>query len=279
VTPLARAPVGAYMHPRLSPDGRRLVAHLTDSTGNHLVVIDALSGEVRRVPRAGEALVPTWLDARTVLYRHTVGGRTVFARIAPDDSSPPNDLLAGPGLFAPTITPDGRTVLFQRGSNDAWQLWQMRDDGSAVTKLAHAHDESTTMAEVSPDGRWLAYVRSVGAGEDVMVRPVAGPGDPRPVSIGGGTEPRWAPHGRALFYRHGDEFIEATVGRDAPWQVSSRRTLFTGRFDGGMPHRNYDISRDGKSIYAIALEPEAPTAVVAVNWIASLRARLQATRP
>ena len=35
---------------------------------------------------------------------------------------------------------------------------------------------------------------------EIYVRPFPGPGTPQQVSLGGGSQPRWSPNGRELFY-------------------------------------------------------------------------------
>ena len=65
--------------------------------------------------------------------------------------------------------------------------------------------------ELSPDGRWLAYQSDETGEMRVYVRPFPGSGARVPVSLGGGTEPAWAPSGRELFYRSGDSVFVASV--------------------------------------------------------------------
>ena len=56
--------------------------------------------------------------------------------------------------------------------------------------------------DVSPDGRWFAYVSDESGRAELYVRQFADPGAGKwQVSVDGGSEPLWAHSGRELFYR------------------------------------------------------------------------------
>ena len=67
------------------------------------------------------------------------------------------------------------------------------------------------MPAFSPDGAWLAYVSDESGRSEVYVQPFPGPGAKYPVSTDGGTEPVWAPGGRELFLRNGDEMLVVEI--------------------------------------------------------------------
>jgi len=55
-------------------------------------------------------------------------------------------------------------------------------------------------ADLSPDGRWLAYVSNESGPLKMLMKPYPGQERGVPVSQGGGTNPRWSHDGRRLFY-------------------------------------------------------------------------------
>ena len=135
------------------------------------------------------------------------------------------------------------------------------------------------MPAVSPDGRWLAYASNASGRHEVYVRPFERPGAPVLVSEGGGTEPAWSRDGRRVFYRGARHVVAATVAAGARLSVVDRRALFVDGFDGEMPHRNYDVSADGRGLVMVAPQRPAETeTVVVLDWGAELRARLAAAR-
>ena len=55
-------------------------------------------------------------------------------------------------------------------------------------------------ANLSPDGRWLAYSSDESGREEVYVQPYPGPGGREQISVDGGSEPAWSKSGKELFY-------------------------------------------------------------------------------
>jgi len=97
------------------------------------------------------------------------------------------------------------------------------------------------------------------------------------VSQDGGTEPAWSADGQRLFFRGERRMYVATVRDRSELAVTDRRVLFTDAFDGDMPmpHRNYDVSKDGRHFVMIGAAPGvAPETVVVLNWLGELRTRL-----
>ena len=69
--------------------------------------------------------------------------------------------------------------------------------------LASTHNELN--GDLSPDGRWLAYQSDESGRYEIYVSPFPDTSSQRrPVSSGGGREPRWSRDGSELFYRGGE---------------------------------------------------------------------------
>jgi len=107
----------------------------------------------------------------------------------------------------------------------------------------------------------------------VYITPFPGLGSRAQVSENGGVEPMWSSDGRRLFYRRGTEMWEASIAGPEP-VVASRRILFQSRLSGGMPHTDYAVMADGAHFVAQVPRPVPQGAIVVVNWIAEVRARL-----
>jgi Tol biopolymer transport system component len=107
----------------------------------------------------------------------------------------------------PVPTPDGRSVLYASGNPSARGIFRMDLDG---TRAARVLAGNLTLPEVSPDGRFVAFVADLGS-ERATLR-VARLGDgaatafevPLPAWTAGGTvdhgRSRWTPDGRSLAY-------------------------------------------------------------------------------
>jgi Tol biopolymer transport system component len=277
------APGGMAMHPRLSPDGRRLALQVPRAGGQYdLWIYDLASGTPTKLTAGLNADGPEWTpDGRGVVFTAKDGDRAAFWS-QPADGSAPATRLGDLSGFDATLTPDGRTLVFMRQTGGVWGIWAAGLDGAAAARAERAvltGPANFYMPAVSPDGRWLAYVSAESGRDEVYVRPFPGPGAAVRVSDNGGVEPQWAPGGRRLFYRAGGQFVAATLARRGGADglvVTGRAPLFRDVFDGDMPHANYAVATDGQHFVLLGGAGRAPEAVVVANWLPELRAALAA---
>ncbi|GJG89175.1 hypothetical protein tb265_43560 [Gemmatimonadetes bacterium T265] len=278
---------GEPMHPRVSPDGRRLALQVPRPGGQYDIwVYDLASGTPTRLTTTGHVDGPEWTpDGRRVVFTATDGGRAAFWA-QPADGGAPAERLGEASGFDATLTPDGRTLVYMRNLGGHWGIWSARLDGDAPGRaprpvLTGGYD--LYMPAVSPDGRWLAYVSTESGRDEVYVRPFPGPGAAVQVSDAGGVEPLWAPGGGRLFYRTGRQFVAASVatpsvtptpGAAPVFAVTARTPLFHDGFDGNMPHANYAVMPDGQHFVLLGGSGDRRGAVVVVNWLPELRAAL-----
>jgi hypothetical protein len=133
--------------------------------------------------------------------------------------------------------------------------------------------------QFSPDSAWVAFVSSESGKPEVYIAPLSRPGDKRPVSLGGGTTPRWRKDGRELFYASlGNQGIMAVpIALGATVNIGTPQRLFSLAGDRATrPNpRNavFDVTPDGQRflISAPAGEPISSRITVVLNWTAGLR--------
>lgn len=122
-------------------------------------------------------------------------------------------------------------------------------------------------AEVSPDGRWLAYEGELAArpGQmDVFVRPfpdvAAGQWQ---VSSAGGVQPAWARDGSELFYRDPDGalMVARVASKGSSFSTEKPVRLFHGPYmtRSGNLGRSYDVSPDGRRFLMLKEREADPT--------------------
>ena len=126
----------------------------------------------------------------------------------------------------------------ERDSETAWDIWILEVAARKASPLLETRaDEKGGV--FSPDGSSIAYSSSASGTEEVYVRPFPGPGEPRKISEGGGSFPRWRKDGKELFYvGPGDRLMSADLGGGSP-----PRVLFAAK----MAHSQfYDVWPDGQ---------------------------------
>jgi Tol biopolymer transport system component len=154
-------------------------------------------------------------------------------------------------------------------------------------------------AEISPDGRWLAYQASESGRFQVFVRPFPNVNDGRwqiTTDQTGGARPIWNRNGRELVYVTGTDnapipkgaldvdrtIMSVPIQTKTGFEYGKPTRLFTGRYSMTLAMRAYDVSPDGQKFLMIK---EAQTdasavdarAVIVVNWFEELKARLPPT--
>jgi serine/threonine-protein kinase len=267
---------GSFMYPRLSPDGKRFAAQVTSASGEDVWLFDIASRTPTRLTTSGKALHPTWTpDGRRIVYMRSKYRGLVSQ---PVDGSAADTLPGTEGAFGPTVTPNGTAVVYQQRSDSGWTIWSASLTGEGAPRKVVDDPFADYMPAVSPDGHWLAYVSSASGRTEVFARPFPGPGPAVQVSENGGTEPAWSPDGRWIYYREKGSLMAAAVSTPA-LAITSRTRQFRDLFDGTMPHRNYDVARDGKTFLMIAPSTAgSPEAVIVLNWLTQLREQLARVR-
>lgn len=147
---------------------------------------------------------------------------------------------------------DGRLLSYRNANakterQDLWVL-PLTGDKSPFPVVQTNFDE--TEGQFSPDGRWLAYVSNQSRRFEVMVRPFPGAGETVQVSATGGSQVRWRPDGKELYYIAPDaRLIAVSIGAgkaDQGLVVGPPVPLFATRLATGA---NTNTS---KSQYAVA---------------------------
>ena len=264
----------AYVSPRVSPDGKKLLYTLV-SPYYEVWSYDMATGVKTRLTfgsTSGRAsLSAVWHpDGQRIAFTSLGRGKFGFYQRAADGSGS-EDLLLEESSYVKYVndwSPDGKFLVFQhapRGTNEVWVLPLAGE--RKPFPLPQAQSPAFASA-FSPNGKWLAYCSSESGEQKIYVVSFPGPGGKWQVSPGGGCYPRWRHDGKELFYLSTDnKIVAAEVRGDASsFSVGAVNALFETRvyrsaFGG------FDVAADGQR-FIVAYEPGQPNVAITLveNW-------------
>lgn len=252
-SPLADAR-GVFYQPRFAPDGTKVA--LVDPAGvNRTWILDLESGTRSLLTGREQSYYPLWgpepgsVTFTTGAYRSihwTIVGRTDDTELVRSDYP----------VFPGAWSPDGSALVYaQEDPVNRSDIWMVDREGAARPLLSSEFDES--YPDLSPDGKWLAYVSDESGRPDVYVVRFPDLGERFPVSSEGGGEPLWSRRGGELFYRQGDGVMSVSVQTEPRFRASRPRELFQGpylsRATAGGVTRTYDVAPDGNHFLMLEL--------------------------
>src|SRR5262249_25627953 len=181
-------------------------------------------------------------------------------------------------LVANSVTPDGKFLVYSVGtpSNVAMVSLDSKRENRVLLGDPRYAERG---AQVSPDGRWLAYQSDESGAFQVYVRPFPNVEDGRwQISADGGTLPLWAPNGRELdFIDTGTHVNAVPVQLGATFTFGRATSILDLSDRPASVYRNYDMAPDG-SRFVVVKEPQrtrsATQFVVAVDWFEELKKRV-----
>jgi dipeptidyl aminopeptidase/acylaminoacyl peptidase len=272
-----------YHAPMFSPDGRRLSIDMSDIEGRDVRVLSLGDRSLTRATFDRDGHDATWTpDGRFLTYTSLKTGKLGIYRTRPGRAEPADMLMASESVgYSGYWLPDGGglvTVATGLKPESGLDIALVTNGGRGPMEPLAASRFTETHPAVSPDGRWLAYVSDQSGDEEVYVRPLGRDGDLVQVSRGGGGEPLWSPDGRELFYRgevDGEPRLMAASVQTAPAiTVTARRPLFSvADMVTATPHRNYDLSPDGKTFVMVQRSPA--TRIMIIQNLPALVRRLR----
>jgi len=274
-----------YLRPRLSPDGQRIAVSFRDgSDASQVWIYDLLSDRMSRLTFEGSNQFPIWTtDGKRVIFRsHRLdGARTVNLAWKSADGAGPSETLVTEKELSTLSTPasaspDGTVLLYNRVSPTSAdvRILPLRGNRQPQPYLETAFSQGA--AQLSPDGRWVAYVSNEFGRYEIYVRSFANAQVKWQISDGGGVEPVWARNGQELFYRAGDRSLAVDITTHPAFRAGKPRVLFKGQFSRGstaVGAAGYDVSLDGQRFLMVKPvgQAEATQINVVQNWFEELK--------
>ena len=266
-----------------SPDRKRAAVTISEGGSNDIWIYDVQRGAITRVT-SDPALDdnPVWSpDGRSLFFRSNRKGVFGIYRKATDGSGTEQSIYEDSlNKFPASCSPDGKFLAYQtwgdpKTGNDIWILADPLGPAGRSKAFPFAHSEFVEAEpQFSPDGKWIAYQSNESGRPEIYVAPFPGPGGKRQVSTAGGSQARWRPDGKELFYigpnqiGQGRRLMTAGIAaKGGSLEVGKIEALF-----GGLTG-SYDVSTDGQRFLTVAPpEGKAQEPLTAVqNWTAGLK--------
>ena len=276
------APPRAYVYPRLSPDGTRVALDVRDQERDIRIWDLARETLTRLTFDPSLDSYPVWTpDSTRVVFSSTADGALNVYWKATDGTGTVDRLTESVNAQnGYSFSPDGESLVIREVQPDTGEnlrVLSLAADGGVETLVATEFRERN--AELSPDGRWMAYQSTQSGQDEVYVRPFPNVEDGQwQISTGGGTHPLWASNGRELFYQYqrGAAVMTVPVQTEPSFTPATPEILFEGTYVVGVG-RGYDVAADGQRFLMIkeggeGNEAPAPVSIVIVqNWFEELR--------
>ena len=232
-----------------APDGKSLVLSGNRYGGYDIYRVDLPSGDATRLTQDplyevnpvftpdGKQIIyirlnETWEDHQIVQMNSDGTGSKVIA-----EDRDFFDYSFGPSLGGPTVSPDGKWLLFRSQRSGYINYWKVSLEGGEPSPLVPEETEQSG-ATWSPNGSEVAYVSNSNGTLEIRLASAKG-GESRSVfnpGMGVCTAPSWSPDGSHICFLHG-----TPTAPDDLWMISAKegepRQLTFSLPEGGLKHR------------------------------------------
>lgn len=232
-----------YRSVSITRDGRTLIAQASNATTHLWSAPSSDPGRAVRLSSStkGSFQGVSWLSDNELVYDCYEGGLMQIFKMTREGSHIQQVTNRLGHNSDPSVTPDGRFIVFCSTRSGSSQIWRMNANGDDPVELTHS-TLSVFKPQSSPDGQWVYYTADVHGNWQVRKVPIAG-GDESVVEVG--PVELWAisPDGKMLAFSFVDEQKKNT-------RIAVRR------LDASKPFKYFDISpgislqwtRDGRAL-------------------------------
>ncbi len=275
-------PEGHYDALRISPDGRRVAVERRNSAASSDIwIAEPERGVARRfVFEPGRNIAPVWSpDGDAIAYSSNRGGAAeLFVRrlsgSGRDESLPNIETFFKAPL---EWSQDGRTLVVQTFDHaTSWDLWSLSLEGERRFTPILQGLANEGPAQISPDGRWLAYASDQSGNSQYYVQPFPGPGERYQLSMHGTysaatvPSPVWLRGGKEFAFvgPDGHTLMVASVIPDRTFRATTPRRLF--KLPEGV--RGITSTPDGSRLLATVPSggAERGSITLVMNWASQI---------
>ncbi|MEX2132359.1 MAG: hypothetical protein WD772_12835 [Pseudohongiellaceae bacterium] len=273
---------------RFAPSGESLIFDLrAPDGGTDIAVYSIARRTINRRSFTGEGSGGLWTpDEQRLVYSVSTGNGAGLWITNADGSGEPQLLVSSlTPLRANSFSPDGEHLVFTEGLPDGRRLRELSLT-NAERQIINLLPENSTQYEgnISPDGRWIAYVSHELGREEVYVRPYPNINDGKwQITYDGGMDPAWSNDSTALNYLNTSDFSIYRVRLDdtSLFSVSDSEKLSDPITWSIASQQHFAVSPDGSQLIYYPFSNDAfvrtlqPSYVTLVNgWLQQLETLL-----
>jgi Tol biopolymer transport system component len=252
-----------------------------ESQGNiDIWVVDLVGGRATRLTNdAAQDAFPIWSPRAThvVFSSRRKGSPSLYLQRANGSPGSEELLWEGGAPVAPLDwSSDERSLVYMVANSETGRdLWAMDMTGNQhATRPVVNTRSAETNGQLTPDGHWLAYETNESGRFEIRVVSFADPADHWTVSTNGGTQPRWRPDGKELYFVAPDGELMAvpiTIRGQADRsriEIGTPVALFRTQIvssNAGL-RAQYAVARDGRFLISQPEESATTPITLMLNW-------------
>jgi eukaryotic-like serine/threonine-protein kinase len=223
-----------YFGASLTADSKNLVTLQRDRLSNIWI---APSGDASRAVRittgVGKHNLICWTPDGRVVYGDSSTGEPRIWIMNADGTGRKQLTPEGVSALWPTVSADGRYIVFQRLVDGSFNIWRMDIDGGNLKQLTSGSLDG--YPHCSPAGQWVVYSRFDTGRSTVWKVSIEG-GEPVQLTDKYSSFPVVSPNGRFVVCHYWNE------------QLESRDTVAIVPIEGGQPVKTFAIALQGAGL-------------------------------
>ncbi len=270
---------GGYNNPWLSPDEKQVVTDRWDpqTIAYDLWVKNLVSGAASRLTfDPAIDISPVWSpDGSRIVWASNRKEAYHLYQKAASGAGQEEPLFNVSGL--PTDwSRDGHFIIYRHSTSQTKSdVWVLPLDGAKQPFSFLQTEADEGGAQLSPDGRWLAYFSNESGNYEVYVQSFPKGGGKRQISTKGVVGPHWRRDGKELFYYAPDgKLMVVEIKSGASFELGATNALFEfSNGSGNMTVAPYTVSADGQRFLLNARVDKSSSAplTVVLNWMAEMK--------